>query len=729
MKSWGNWWWKQDTTPVKSKHHKHHKHYRHHHHHPQVCIPQPATTATTSGVQGTPSGGPIPIEVGDPFFPHNIGGMLNDTGVNCSDSLTTQAYARFNAIFFGNFITSEAQDIVGPLAVAGDFSAHAYTVNTQHGANCTDVTNNFNGYGLIVGEENPAVIYSDVHVHGAVFLPDGSSRGNIQELDSACSVYNDRGTGLMNFTQVKLNAIEAAQQFALMSPTLHLSSDGTLTRLSESIIGYDVITFGSCTTCSYDSNFSSPDAIYYGQGNWNGPMGMSWPSKLIINIAVLTNTTITIQGNQPSLGMNVCNTVLNFYPSDNVGFYQSGPFQVDRSTGGQLGGFMLLPEGDIIDENHGEFAGQIVANNYRWSGSGIEIHDYYAIGGSCLTTDVCIPVFVNDTIDNRPHENYNPENDTSSSQESSTDSSSSQESSSDDSTITDESSSVSSEESNEESSSSSSRSGAELSSSTESSESSTESSESSAESSESTLSSSNSENTESSSSESTDNSSQSSESNGESDSSSDSSNDLSSSSSSSDINSSSSEISSIESSTSSNENSSSSDSNTNSSPTVGDHSNSISSSYGTPTSTQCPTETSATVICHTHQHHVTRTQYQCEQGFFHDEEVLVCQDDSHHHHRKDYYAGNDDDNFEDDPEFGLYDFNQFDEECDIDHGVVNDYDQEDRYYKYKGKKYYDDSEYDDDEEEDDDEDEDEDDDEDDDEEEDEDEGKGKDRHY
>jgi len=137
----------------------------------------------------------------------------------------------------------------------------------------------------------------------------------------------------------------------------------------------------------------------------------------------------------------------------------------------------------------------------------------------------------------------------------------------------------------------------------------------------------------------------------------------------------------------------------------------------------------ATVICHTHQHHVTRTQYQCEQGFFHDEEVLVCQDDSHHHHRKDYYAGNDDDNFEDDPEFGLYDFNQFDEECDIDHGVVNDYDQEDRYYKYKGKKYYDDSEYDDDEEEDDDEDEDEDDDEDDDEEEDEDEGKGKDRHY
>lgn len=87
MKSWGNWWWKQDTTPVKSKHHKHHKHYRHHHHHPQVCIPQPTTTR----VRGTPSPIPIPIEESDPFFPYNIGGMLNDTGVNCSDSLTTQA--------------------------------------------------------------------------------------------------------------------------------------------------------------------------------------------------------------------------------------------------------------------------------------------------------------------------------------------------------------------------------------------------------------------------------------------------------------------------------------------------------------------------------------------------------------------------------------------------------------------------------------------------------------
>lgn len=158
-------------------------------------------------------------------------------------------------------------------------------MNANHGSNCTDVVNNFNGYGLIVGTGDAAVKYSDVHVHGAVFLPDDSDRGNIQGLDGACSVYNDRGTGLMNFTQVQMNAIEASVQFALLKPTLQLDSEGNLKRIDKNIYGYDVITFGSCSTCSYGTNFSSPDAIYYGKGNWNGPMRMTWPNRLIINVS------------------------------------------------------------------------------------------------------------------------------------------------------------------------------------------------------------------------------------------------------------------------------------------------------------------------------------------------------------------------------------------------------------------------------------------------------------
>ncbi|KAK4518528.1 uncharacterized protein ATC70_008746 [Mucor velutinosus] len=502
---------------------------------------------------------------------------------------------KFNAVFFGNFITSEAQDIFGLLAVGGDFNAHACTVNTQHGADCSDVVNRFDGYGLIVGREDPNFKYSDVHVHGAVFLPDASERMDVEELDNACSVYNDRGTGLMNFTQVQLSSVAISQQFSLLPPTLHLSADGTLTRVGTNTYDYDVITFGSCGSCSYGETFSSPDAIHYGIGDWNGPMGMSWPSRLIINIAVLGGTTIAVQGNQPSLGMNVCNTVLNFYPSDNVGSYASGTFQLDRATGGQLGGFILLPEGGIIDENHGEFAGQIVANNYRWICNGIDIHDYQAIGGNCRTTDVCLPVFIDDTVDNRPikidppslahNSDYNPNVLCSNTNNGN----------------------VHSSESSSESNSSS---------------------------------------------ESSNNSSE-----------------------------------------------SSSESSSTANPL-------LSSNDQTPTSTYCPTETSTE--CHVHQHHVTRTQYQCEQGFYHDEEVLVCEDDGHHHHRKDDYVGDDDDNFEDDPEFGLYNLYEFDEECDVDHGVVNDDDQGDyRYYQYMSKTHYSDDEEDeddDDEEEDEDED-------------------------
>lgn len=121
-------------------------------------------------------------------------------------------------------------------------------------------------------------------MHGAVFLPDGSERQNVAELDNACSVYNDRGTGHMNFTQVQLNAIATSEQLSLLPPTLHLSSEGQLTRIGSNTYGYDVITFGSCSTCSYPAPFSSPDAIYFGKGNWNGPMGMAWPSRLFINV-------------------------------------------------------------------------------------------------------------------------------------------------------------------------------------------------------------------------------------------------------------------------------------------------------------------------------------------------------------------------------------------------------------------------------------------------------------
>lgn len=177
--------------------------------------------------------------------------------------------------------------------MGGDFSGHSYTVNTQHGSDCTDLRTSFAGYALIVGKNDVGYTYDDVHVHGAVFLPSGTDKSNVQQLDGACPVYNDQGNGLMDFRMVQVNAVIASMKFSYMEPTLHLSSDGTLTRIGTSSTGFDVITFGTCNTCSYPADFSSPDAIYYGIGNWNGPMGISWPERLIINVSLYTLPHLT----------------------------------------------------------------------------------------------------------------------------------------------------------------------------------------------------------------------------------------------------------------------------------------------------------------------------------------------------------------------------------------------------------------------------------------------------
>lgn len=40
--------------------------------------------------------------------------------------------------------------------------------------------------------------------------------------------------------------------------------------------------------------------------------------------------------------------------------------------------FIASSIGDIIDENRGAFAGQVIANNYQWQGSGIEIQGSFS---------------------------------------------------------------------------------------------------------------------------------------------------------------------------------------------------------------------------------------------------------------------------------------------------------------------------------------------------------------
>ncbi len=47
--------------------------------------------------------------------------------------------------------------------------------------------------------------------------------------------------------------------------------------------------------------------------------------------------------------MRICSTIWNFYPSDNVGHYDSNVFQVTLENENLIGGLFLIPEGITIN--------------------------------------------------------------------------------------------------------------------------------------------------------------------------------------------------------------------------------------------------------------------------------------------------------------------------------------------------------------------------------------------
>lgn len=162
-------------------------------------------------------------------------------------------------------------------------SSFAYKVNTNYAVDCSDIRNNLNGYGLVVGR-----FYNGGNntVHGAIFLPEGTDTSSIQQLNDDCPIYTDKGTGLLDFDQTYTNAVYASKKFSSLPPTLLLTSKDTLHTLSNPAGDFQVITMNTCEYgCAfYEEQLSYPVNMLYGDGNWNGPQGMSWPKTLIVNI-------------------------------------------------------------------------------------------------------------------------------------------------------------------------------------------------------------------------------------------------------------------------------------------------------------------------------------------------------------------------------------------------------------------------------------------------------------
>lgn len=64
---------------------------------------------------------------------------------------------------------------------------------------------------------------------------------------------------------------------------------------------------------------------------------------------MLAGSTITLAGNQLSLQVDPCNSIMNFYPSDADGNYvDGGTFTIRRETGGRVGGMILAPTGRLF---------------------------------------------------------------------------------------------------------------------------------------------------------------------------------------------------------------------------------------------------------------------------------------------------------------------------------------------------------------------------------------------
>ncbi|KAI8146464.1 hypothetical protein BJV82DRAFT_665430 [Fennellomyces sp. T-0311] len=321
-----------------------------------------------------------------------------------SNSIAGAMFLHFTAIFFDDFTTGGGTDILGPLAVGGRFTAPNYIVNANRGQDCSvDPRTGLDGIGLVV--QGLTITY-DTRVHGYSLHAGGGDLAEIKELNEGdgCRVYNDINTGAFDFGVAENAAIRASLILALTEPNMYMDGDGKITDLGSSNSAYKVFTFNTCNdgNCNVGGVLSNPDAIFLGNGNFNGPTGdvPSNDDTVVFNIPVTEGDTIELKTNFPSKGFYACRTIYNFYPVNSEGIFSSaGEITVFRNTGGQLEGFTLAPRAHIRDGTTGAFAGTIIGLDYAWHylTTGVELHDYAAADDNCRIYDGCFPISTTET--------------------------------------------------------------------------------------------------------------------------------------------------------------------------------------------------------------------------------------------------------------------------------------------------------------------------------------------
>ncbi|KAI9495721.1 hypothetical protein BDB00DRAFT_927324 [Zychaea mexicana] len=322
--------------------------------------------------------------------------VLEDFDHFCPAQRETHAaevFSHFTGVFFGDFITGGAQDILGPLAVGGAFTAPNYLVNANHALSCSG-SSIVDRFGLVIGGE---VDTYDTRIRGSVFYQSVSVSADLRLLSEGegCSLFTDSSP--VDFDVVESVSIVASLLLSSLTPNVQLNADGTVNVLDSSSTRYSIFTFNTCSSCDLQGTLSDPSAIFFNQGNWNGPQG-GWSQGddelVVFNIPVLAGSTVEINSNNPSNGFNACKTIYNIYPVNLNGEYSvTGEITFIRNTASQLEGFSLAPQANVLDGTTGAFAGNIIGLSYGWRyyPTGVEIHDYAAAGDGCDEFQDCLP--------------------------------------------------------------------------------------------------------------------------------------------------------------------------------------------------------------------------------------------------------------------------------------------------------------------------------------------------
>ncbi|OBZ85959.1 hypothetical protein A0J61_05994 [Choanephora cucurbitarum] len=313
---------------------------------------------------------------------------------------------RFNGVFFGDYRAGKFSGSEGPLAVGGSFRGEHAMINRRQQAHPCDRDD----HEFVLNGTNDS---PHVKVHGHAFIQYPG-----QQVDS-CSREKEVGKHRYDFKQVQSAALAISNKLAGMFPSWTIDSKGVIVRLATEGVRlrqpYHLFTLpavcqGQCELeelsfeCHLNDDCKIPkEALSHvaldmllGKGAWTGPVEQTYPQDrlIVFNIPVVDGQTVNIMTDNPSAGLNACNTVYHFYAVDQKGqFARKGQFVIRRNSKYPFSGMILAPQAHIVDSNIGSFAGQIIAQSYEAQADHVQIKDYIAAGDEKCQTFYpdCVP--------------------------------------------------------------------------------------------------------------------------------------------------------------------------------------------------------------------------------------------------------------------------------------------------------------------------------------------------